>query len=256
MINQLRSAIRAGTGAVQARHASWLNGASLLGTTINTALALRHSLRARGGRGTARFAMLGLGLPTLAEWYAVNASRGLRHHSRPQVLGVPLNAALGWWSIASATQILVDSTLAEYGASDATRRWATPVGAAVVATSLDLALDPFGLALGLWEWRDGGPYAAEIVGPNGRSGIPLGNYLAWLSLIGGVAALYGVSARQQTSQATDPRARREAVQILLPYYLPAVIWALWQLQPKYLLYSALCPLVIACALRQAKPAAK
>ncbi len=229
----------------------WLDRATLFGTTLNAALALGHSLRARGGRRTAIFAALALGLPTLAEWHAVNIDRGLRHHTRPQLGGVPLGAALGWCVIASATHALVEDLLAGTEIDAATRRWATPVGAALVATSLDFALDPLGLALGLWEWRDGGPYAREITGPNGQKGIPVSNYVAWLSLIGGVTALYGVLGdRQPAPPRANSATTRDTVQLLLPYYLPAALWAFGQRQPKYLLYSALFPLTIALALRR------
>src|SRR5688572_11072356 len=149
---------RVARDAEQGTLAPWLGWASLLGTLVNAALALRHSLRARGGWGTALFAALGIGLPTLGEWYAVNVDRSIRHHSQPRVRGVPVNAALGWWTIASATQALTDELLARAGASAAVRRWSTPVGTALVAASLDLVLDPFGLANGYWEWRDGGTY--------------------------------------------------------------------------------------------------
>jgi uncharacterized membrane protein len=224
-----------------------LGAATFLGALLNAALALRHSQQVRGGWGTALFAALGLGLTTLGEWYAVNVDRGIRHHSQPQVLGVPVNAALGWWTIASASHVLTDELLARAGASAAVRRWSTPVGTALVATSLDLVLDPYGLANGYWEWRDGGPYASDIAGPNGRNGIPIGNYVAWIALTGGVSALYGVLTREKPVSHT-PDTAREAARILLPYYVPAAFWAIRERRPRYLLTSALFPVAVALAL--------
>jgi uncharacterized membrane protein len=249
---------QAGGIASRGTLAPWLNAASFLGSVVNAALALRHSLRVRGGRGTAIFAALGIGLPTLGEWYAINVDQSIRHYSGPRVRGVPVNAAVGWWTIASATHALTDELLARHGASAGVRRWATPVGTALVATSLDLVLDPFGLANGYWEWRDGGPYARELAGPNGRSGIPVGNYVAWLALTGGVAAIYGALARRQPPRVIDASATRDAVTILLSYYLPAAAWAMKEHRPRYLLYSALFPAAIALALwsRHFRPTAQ
>ena len=46
---------------------------------------------------------------------------------------------------------------------------------APLTTGLALNLDPYCFDRALWEWRDGGPYAAEVAGPNGQSGILLAN---------------------------------------------------------------------------------
>jgi hypothetical protein len=61
---------------------------------------------------------------------------------------------------------------------------------ALVATSLDLLLDPFGLDLGLWEWSEDGPYAPEVKGPNGKRGIPMLNIAGWITLSTGVTLAY------------------------------------------------------------------
>jgi hypothetical protein len=236
------------TGAARGPIAPWLNAAALLGSIANAALALRHSLRVRGGRDTAIFAALGIGLPTLGEWYAINIDRGVRHHAAPQVLGMPVHAAVAWWTIASATHALTEELLGRHGASAAVRRWATPTGCALIATSLDLVLDPYGLANGFWEWRDDGSYAREITGANGRSGIPTENYVAWLGLVGGVTALYGLLTGRSAPRTTEPASTRDAASILLSYYLPAALWALKERRPRYLLNSALFPVALACAL--------
>jgi uncharacterized membrane protein len=217
------------------------------GSLVNTEFALAHSLRTRGRRGATVFAALGLGVPTLAEWLAINVSKQLRHHSRPQLAGVPLNATAGWYTIAYATFTLSERLLTRAGAGARVRRWATPAGTALLATNLDLLLDPYGLASGMWEWRDDGPYAPEIVGLNGQRGIPILNFLSWLGLTGGVTFLYGLlhGDRQDTASISG-KAAREAALLLAPYYLPAALWALRNRQPRYLLYSA--PFAVAAAI--------
>jgi uncharacterized membrane protein len=218
-----------------------------LGALINTGLAVAQSLRTRGRRGTAVFAALGLGVPTLAEWLAINVSKQLRHYSRPQLAGVPFVATAGWYVIAHAAFTLSERLLARAGASARVRRWAAPAGTALLATSLDLAMDPYGLASGMWEWRDDGPYATEVVGLNGKRGIPTSNFVSWIGLTGGVTFLYGRlhGDRQGTPEITG-KAARDAARLLLPYYLPAAIWALRNRRPQYLLYSA--PFALAAAL--------
>jgi uncharacterized membrane protein len=116
---------------------------------------------------------------------------------------------------------------------------------ALAATSLDLLLDPFGLNLGLWEWSEGGSYAPEVKGPNGKRGIPVLNFAGWIALTSGVMLAY--QRLRTRSNATDaaesengggPSAERSAALLLFSYYLPAAVWALKRGRRKYLLYSA------------------
>jgi uncharacterized membrane protein len=230
----------------QAQHPRLAAGLAL-GAVVNTGFAVVHSLRTRGRRGTAVFAALGLGVPTLAEWLAINVAKQLRHHSRPQLAGVPLNATTGWYSIAYATFTLSERLLTRAGASARVRRWAAPACTALLSTSLDLLMDPYGLASGMWEWRDDGPYATEVVGLNGKRGIPTLNFLSWIGLTGGVTFLYGLlHGERQPTAAITGKAARDATLLLLPYYLPSAIWALRNRRPQYLLYSA--PFAIAAAI--------
>src|SRR5690348_11611657 len=111
-----------------------------LGALVNTGLTIAQSLRTRGRRGTAVFAALGLAVPTLAEWRAINVTKELRHHSRPHLAGVPFIATAGWYVIAHATFTLSERLLARAGASARVRRWTAPVGTALLATSLDLVM--------------------------------------------------------------------------------------------------------------------
>jgi uncharacterized membrane protein len=243
-----------------------LSQAMVVAALLQAGLTVGHSLRARGGRRTALFAALGLGLPALGEYLGVNVLRAVRHHTQPQVRGVPLAAVLGWYNIGYATFAMLESILAQAGLDARWRRWAVPVGTALAATSLDLLVDCFGLDQGMWEWNSDGPYAREIAGPNGRQGIPLMNFAGWLELTGGVTAAYAALAGGAQDQPEAPgaagsaEAGRTAAALLLPYYLPAVAWALWRRKPQYLLYSSLFPLAVALALtgewrivRQARP---
>lgn len=226
-----------------------LNAGMAFGALVNIGLTIAQSLRTRGPRGAAVFAALGLGVPSAAEWLAINVSKELRHHSRPQLAGVPLNATAGWYTIAYATFTLTEHLLERAGASARVRRWAAPIGTALLATSLDLLLDPYGLAHGMWEWRDDGPYAAEIIGVNGKRGVPTANFLGWLGLTSGVTFLYGLlHGDRQAKTPIAARTARDATCLLLTYYLPAAIWALRHRQPRYLLYSAPFALAVAIGL--------
>ena len=118
------------------------------------------------------------------------------------------------------------------------------LGTVLVATSLDLLVDPFGLDLGLWEWNNDGPYATDIEGPNGRHGVPLLNFAGWLGLTTSVTIAYegftpdgGAAGYARLGAAGSPQAGRIAALLLLPYYLPAVVWALKRGRRRYLLYT-------------------
>jgi hypothetical protein len=127
---------------------------------------------------------------------------------------------------------------------------------ALVATSLDLLLDPFGLDVGLWEWSKDGPYTSEVEGLNGKRGVPLPNFVGWLALTTGVTLAYqrletsGNAAEPPDSVNSDgPSAERAAALLLLSYYLTAALWALKRGRRKYLLYSASFATTLWAALR-------
>jgi len=144
---------------------------------IVAGLSIVHSLRARGLRRTLLFAAIGNGIPILGELLAVNVLKVLRHHVRPQVGGVPLAIALGWYNVGYGTRVVIESVPRATDPHEGQRsRALTP---AVAATSFDLLLDPFGLDLGLWEWSGDGLYASEVDGPNARRGVPLLNFAGW-----------------------------------------------------------------------------
>jgi uncharacterized membrane protein len=210
-----------------------------------TGLSVAHSLRARGLRRTLLFAGPGLGLPILGEYLAINVLKLLRHRTEPELAGVPVAVALGWYNVGHGTFAMMESTLSRTGLGGGKPGRALSPATALVATSLDLLMDPCGLDLGLWEWCGDGRYAAEVDGPNGKRGVPLVNFAGWLGLTASVTATYqrldppgdaGVSPRR--GAAGSPEAGRGAALLLLPYYLPAAAWALRRRRRKYLLYSA------------------
>jgi uncharacterized membrane protein len=212
---------------------------------IVAALSIIHSLRIRGLRRTLLFAALGNAIPILGELVAVNVLKVLRHHVRPQVKGVPLAIALGWYNVSYGTLAIVKGII--YDAADLRGRksLALAPAMALAATNLDLLLDPFGLELGLWEWSEDGPYASEVKGPNGKRGIPLRNFAGWLALTTGVTLSYkrlqiigNVADAPDPEDSGGPGAERAAALLLLSYYLPAAVWALKQGRRKYVLYSA------------------
>jgi uncharacterized membrane protein len=199
-------------------------------------LNLASSTRTRGLRRTGVFFALGTGLPAAGELLVTGRLGLLRHRTRPRVKGVPVAILLDWYSVIHGSYTAAERVLARLPVSEASRRKALPTVAALVATSLDLVLDPAGLEAGLWEWNADGAYAADVAGANGRRGVPPINYLGWLTLVAEVAFVYGRVAGDE-----DPGGDRLPVFLLLPFYLAAAMWSVKSRRPGYLLRSALFP---------------
>jgi uncharacterized membrane protein len=223
---------------------------------IMAALSVIHSLRTRGLRRTLLFAALGNGIPILGELLAVHVLNVLRHHTRPQVKGVPLAIALGWYNVGYGTLAIVKGTINNAADPQGRNSLALAPATALAATNLDLLLDPFGLELGLWEWSEDGPYASEVKGPNGKRGVPLLNFAGWLALTTGVTLAYqrlqitgNVADAPDPEDSDGPGTERAAAILLLSYYLPAAVWALKQGKRKYLLYSAPFATTLCAALK-------
>ena len=224
-------------------------------SSIVAALNVIHSLRTLGLRRTLLFGALGNGIPILGELLAIRVLKVIRHHIQPQISGVPLAITLGWYNVGYGTLVIVNSTFND-GNKPRVRKSLAPT-VALTATSLDLLLDPFGLDSGLWEWSEGGPYAPDIKGPNGKRGIPLLNFAGWLGLTTGVTL---ANQRLQTGpnaadtpgpgDAGDLAAGRGVALLLLSYYLPAALWALKRGRRKYLLYSAPFAATLCVTLRE------
>jgi uncharacterized membrane protein len=212
---------------------------------ITAALSVVHSLRTQGLRRTLLFAALGNALPILGELLAIHVLKVLRHHVQPQVKGVPLAIALGWYNVGYGTLAMMKDSINSSADPQGKKSLALASATALAATNLDLLLDPLGLKLGLWEWSEDGPYAPEVKGPNGKRGIPLLNFAGWLALTTGVTLAYqrlqiggNVADAPDPEDSGGPGAERAAALLLLSYYLPAAVWALKQGRRKYLLYSA------------------
>lgn len=173
-----------------------VSAAQAAGTVAGAAglagLAWLHAARTRGAGRALLFAALGLGAGTGGEYLAINVVPRVRHHTRPRLLGVPLAAVLSWYTIAYAAFDVADAALGRRGG-----RWERVGLTALLATSLDLLLDVYGLAHGLWEWHLDGAYAREVAGPNGRRGIPVENFLGWLAMTGGIASAYLLLGRER-----------------------------------------------------------
>ena len=215
-------------------------------TAAGACLNLVSSIRTRGAWRSAFFLALGTGLPAAGELLATGPLCLLRHRTRPRPAGVPVAIVLGWYCAAHGSLTLAERLLVRSSLGGAARRWVLPPLAALIGTSLDLALDPAGLDAGLWEWRMDGSYATGVEGPNGRTGVPLVNFLGWLALVGGAALVYG--------RAYEPGKTREGGRLpallLLPPYLAAIAWALRRGRPRYLLYSAPFPLALYAGLKK------
>lgn len=224
---------------------------AVLGVMLaQTVLTLAHSLKTRGLRRTLLFAALGIGIPTSAEYLAINRAQVLRHHSEPQLANVPLPIMVGWYNAAYPSFAAVEALLAPLELQGTRRLVVLPLLTAMIATSLDTLLDPMGLDQGLWEWTEGGPYAADIVGPNGVAGIPVGNFVGWLVLTSLVPALYLALIRnKRPAQA----AGRTAALLLLPNVLAALGWAARRGKLRFVLPALPALLVFALALLWGAP---
>ncbi len=214
----------------------------LVCTALTAALHLAASIRACGLRRSALFFALGTGLPAAGELLATGPLRLLRHRLRYRVAGVPLAIVLGWYAVIHGS-FAVARPLSERFRPDGDANRAMPALAALVGVVLDLILDPAGLDIGLWEWNVDGAYGSEINGANRRSGVPLVNYLGWISLVGGVVYAYGPARK-------DGEEEPLSALLLLPYYLAAVGWALKRRRFGYLLVSAPFPVALYAALQR------
>jgi uncharacterized membrane protein len=183
------------------------------------AAALATSLVVRGRRRSLRLLAASLAVAAAAEAAAIRGMRVLRHHGRPQLAGLPLVLPLGWYAYIAPAYGLAQAALGDVGAP------AVAAATALLATATDLANDPWGLDSGYWEWRDGGPYLRDVVGPNGIAGIPLGNFVVWLAVAGSVALLCE-AGRPDGEVAAARRHRTLLLATYVPLGLGGLRWAL------------------------------
>ncbi len=209
------------------------------------------SLRTRGPARTLLFAVLGIGIPVTFEYYSTNIRSMLTHHLQPQVRRVPVGIAFAWYFIGYNAFAMIESLAVQAGLPASYRRLVLPGATALTATSFDLVTDVAFLDQGYWEWKEGGPYAREISGPNGKHGIPLANFWGWLAVTSGVTWAYLGLSRDEGRELSPQAARksgRTAALSLLPTYLMSVAWELGHGRTRHILYSALFPVVVALAL--------
>ena len=199
---------------------------------------LADSARTRGPLRAATLFALATGLPAFGELLVTGPFKLLRHRTKPRVGGVPVAILLLWYNVICGAHAATERILARLPLDERQRREALPLGTALVATSLDLVMDPFGLDAGLWEWKVDGAYAAEVRGANGHSGVPILNYLGWLVVVMGVVLGY-----VRLFPRGGPGSRLPAL-LMLPYYLVSAVWAIKKRKPEYLLYSALFPVTV------------
>jgi uncharacterized membrane protein len=210
---------------------------------LGAGLHFAASIRARGLRRSVLFFGLGFGLPAAGELLATGPLRLLRHRLRYRVGGVPLGILLGWYAVIHGS-FAVARLASERLGGGAKRKFVPPL-AALVGVGLDLLLDPAGLDVGLWEWNYDGAYAGEVVGPNGHRGVPIVNYLGWISLVGGVTCVYELGSQNDGEEENVLPAL-----LLLPLYLTGVGWALKRGKLRYLIYSSPFPVVLYTALQK------
>jgi uncharacterized membrane protein len=208
---------------------------------LNAGLHLTVSIRTRGLGRSALFFVLGTGLPAVGELLATGPLKLLRHRARYRIAGVPLAILLGWYAVIHGSFVIARRISVGLRRGENRKRVTVPALAALIGVGLDLILDPAGLDVGLWEWNVDGAYAGEMVGPNGRRGVPLVNYLGWISLVGGVTYVYGPGYEDEAEV-------RLPALLLLTYYLAAVGWALKRRKFDYLLLSTPFPVALYAAL--------
>lgn len=205
-----------------------LLGAGVLFAASNFA----DSVRTRGPLRAATLFALSTGLPAFGEALITGPFQLLRHRTKPRITGAPISILLLWYNVIRGSHTATERVLTRLPLDERQRREALPLSTALVATSLDLVMDPFGLDNGLWEWKIDGAYAREVVGYNGRSGVPLVNYLGWMIVIMGVLLGY-VRVFPE-----DRAGSRLPLLTVIPIYLASAGWAIKHRKPVYLIYSA------------------
>ncbi len=181
-------------------------------------LALLPPLAIRGPQRSLQLLAASLLVATGGEALAIRGTRTLRHHSHPQIGDLPLPILLSWYAVLAPSYGLAQAAVGKRGPG------IVSLVTALLATATDLANDPWGLASGYWEWRDGGPYMPDLVGANGVTGIPVSNYVSWLVIAASVARLAEVGR----PPAEHAAARRRRTLLLVLYWvlgMGGVRWA-------------------------------
>jgi len=226
----------------------------LVYTLAHTIVNVLWLTRRWGWSNGAQVGAIGVGLPALAEVWFSSIDKILRHRMEPRILGVPLAIPLLLFNVIFGSVAVTEPVLSRLRSDEVQKETLLAPTTALVATSLDLVMDCYGLDEGLWEWNLDGPYAAELEGANGRNGIPLLNYFGWVFLAVVIVLLYQyVTSGKEVANDEQPRRKpgveRLAIVMLLPYYLVSAVWAIKKRRPRYLLYSMIFPTALIAALR-------
>ena len=216
----------------------------LFAGSLSAALNLADSTRTRGPLRAATLFALATGTAAFGEVLITGPFGLLRHRTKPRLKGVPISILLLWYNIICGSHAATERILAMLPLGERQRREALPPGTALVATSLDLLVDPFGLETGLWEWKVDEAYASGIVGNNGRSGVPTLNYLGWLVVVMGTLLGYVRAFPEAKTGGRLP------VLLLVPIYLFSAAWAIRKRKPAFLIYSAPFALALCLGLRK------
>jgi uncharacterized membrane protein len=157
-------------------------------------LAWRHAQRALGAaRACVELGALvayGYALERAAQLAFASHDYGTAWRLAPG--GVPLAVPLVWAAlIVSALTLAARLRLTTPGACAA--------GAAVLALSLDLVMEPVAVAAGLWRWTPPGPWL----------GIPVGNFVGWAVIVAAYA--YGAERFSALGSPARQAARRTLV---------------------------------------------
>jgi putative membrane protein len=182
-------------------------------------VVMGSSLAVRGVGRSLTLLGVSLAVATAGEVLGIRVAGILRHHSRPQVGGLPVMLPVAWYAAVAPAYGLAQAALGGRG------RGAVAAATAFLATSTDLANDPYGLASGFWEWADGGAYVADVRGANGVPGTPVGNYAGWL-LIAGAVALISERSRRVGEVEGARRRRTPSLAAHLTVAAPGLLWAL------------------------------
>ena len=130
-----------------------------LGATLNLADAARTY---GTPRAIALFA-LSTGVPAFGEVLVTGPFGLLRHRTKPRIRGVPLSILLLWYNVIRGAHATTEKALDSTPLGKGRRREVLPLGTALVAASLDLVMDPFGL-----EARPLGVEGRRSLRPGGR----------------------------------------------------------------------------------------
>lgn len=147
-----------------------------LGAVILALACLRHAWRA--GRSRLASLLAGIGYGVLLEYAAIQSFHAYRYGQFLIMLGgVPLCIGLSWGIIIYTAMESSDRFRLPW--------YLRPLVDAMLALTIDLAMDAVAIRLGFWAWG----------APGAWFGVPLGNFYAWLLVVAGFSLLVRLARR-------------------------------------------------------------